>query len=347
MAFIPLTGGGSLVDNIIDRFQDEPGFDFIAYTDAQQVTGELFRELIGPDFEPYKGLATYADIQANASAIALADANQNVQKIIEGITESVSGFALEAPGFELITSGEFIVFNLTPTISTPETSDVQYRIDGGNWVTIGSGTTIQTYSEAITGLQFNTTYTIEFRQSLFGTQSIIGSEQVTTVADYTELANDQTGLSFVANSSIVMGDIANSTTALSDLFNSEIARETFWDSEIASGILMDSNNASRQWMIDNVSHIQSFEQATDWIQRYSGKVFVLFFENGGQNYGQNAGYRYIQPGNGDFMRLIGSEDRSDRVFPLETKSDQSRTYGNVPRVRWVIMDRTDLDGQNL
>lgn len=337
--FIPLTGGGSIAQQIIDRFQDEPGFDFISYADAQEVTGELFRELIGPDFEPYKDLATYADIQADANAIAFADANANVQKIIDGISESVSGFVLEAPGFELLFGVDIMVFELTPTVSTPETSDVQYRIDGGNWVTIGSSTAINTYSETITGLDPNTTYTIDVRQSLFGTPSIVGTHQVTTESDYSSAASSQS----------VMEKIANSASLLSATFDSGSIREAFWDSELASNILMDSNNTSRQWMIDNVSHTQSFNQNTSWSQRYSGKAFVLR----GKFVGSNAnnvqpGHRYVQPG--DISRQNHTQagvDYSDRVYPLQTVSGNTQLTFQNPEIQFVIMDRTDLDGQNL
>ena len=182
MAFIPLTGGGSLVDNIIDRFQDEPGFDFIAYTDAQEVTGELFRELIGPAFEPYKDLATYAEIQAIPAAIALVDASDNAQKVIEGITTTVEGFAIDAPAVTAYSGNDgFILLKISNQIATPEQSTLQYRINGGAWQSLATLTNeIGTEYVVIPELENNTTYTIEARQSLFGTQSIIASKQVTT-----------------------------------------------------------------------------------------------------------------------------------------------------------------------
>lgn len=240
--FIPLTGGGSIAQQIIDRFQDEPGFDFISYADAQQVTGELFRELIGPDFEPYKDLATYADIQADANAIALADANANVQKVIEGIQETVSGFAIEAPGFDLLLAASFIYFEITPTVATPEQHSIQYRIDNGNWVTVGSGFSIETYSVLITDTSFDTNYKIEVRQSLFGTQSIIGTHQVTTDSDLSginqefldSITSSQTTLNSFINEIDVFKEIISTPLGLTSILSSPYALNSVWDDADAS-----------------------------------------------------------------------------------------------------------------
>ena len=137
--FIPLTGSTNIVDQIIQRFQGVPEFDFIEYTDAQKVTGQLFFELIGDPFDPYKDLETFAQIEADPTAIDLVNNSTNAQKVIAGITAEVVGFALDAPALEAYSGNDgFILLSVTNQVTTPEASNLQYRVDGGGWVTLAT-----------------------------------------------------------------------------------------------------------------------------------------------------------------------------------------------------------------
>ena len=275
MAFIPLTGGGSLVDNIIDRFQDEPGFDFIAYTDAQQVTGELFRELIGPDFEPYKDLSTYAEIQAIPEAIALVDASTNAQKIIAGITETVTGFVIDEPTVNAYTGNDgFILLSITNSISTPEASTLQYRINDGGWNAASTVTadTIDTTYVVIPDLDNNTTYKVDVRQSLFGTQSKVLTLNLTTTPtteNWKSFFGNQTDRDYFYSDSYTNGNTygLNGKTVMEMVFGSAPMIDAIYgDNQTISLVDQELNNlstlaASEQGMVGLANNTNSFEHA--------------------------------------------------------------------------------------
>lgn len=128
--FIPLTGGNNLVNEIIKRFQNVPNFDFIEYIDAQKKAGELFFQLIGEAFEPYKDFETFADIEANATAFALVSESTNAQKVIEGIEPT--GFFIDAPTVAAYAGNDgFILLKISNAVAVPQESVLQYRIDRG------------------------------------------------------------------------------------------------------------------------------------------------------------------------------------------------------------------------
>jgi len=180
--FIPLTGSTNIVDQIIERFQGVPNFDFIEYTDAQKVTGQLFYELIGDAFVNYKDLETFAQIESDPTAIGLVNGSSNAQKVIEGIAPTTTGFALDAPDIKTYSGNDgFILLAITNQIATPEASILQYRVNGGGWITLATLTDeITTSYVVLPELPNNETFVIEARQSLFGTPSLIAGKSVVT-----------------------------------------------------------------------------------------------------------------------------------------------------------------------
>ena len=238
--FIPLTGSTNIVDQIIQRFQGVPSFDFIEYTDAQKVTGQLFFELIGDPFEPYKGLETFAQIEADPTAIDLVNNSTNAQKVITGIVAEVVGFALDAPDVKAYAGNDgFILLAITNQVSTPDASNLQYRVDGGAWVTVATLTNeIETSYVVLPELPNNQQFTIEARQSLFGTPSLIASRSVTTtptVANWNAFFNDVSTRNYFYNDSYTDNNTYGALT-------SKTVMEMIFGSEGVVGAIAENNN---------------------------------------------------------------------------------------------------------
>lgn len=357
MAFIPLTGGGSLVDNIIDRFQDEPGFDFIAYTDAQEVTGELFRELIGPDFEPYKDLATYADIEAVQDAIALVDASTNAQQIIAGITETVTGFVIDEPTVNAYTGNDgFILLSITNAISTPEASTLQYRINDGGWTSAASLTadTIDTSYVVIPDLDNNTTYKLDVRQSLFGTQSKVLTLNLTTTPTtenwksffsntsdrdhfYTDSYTDgntygidgKTVMEMILGSEAVVNAIAEDNTILDLMEQNSQNITTLTDSASGTAGLFNSvngfnhvfNRANQTNRLSYLGAMAASEQAMLYVSNTPSSFETIIAST-------------------EAMTAVDNVDLATRILILEQTSTQN--YANFTNIADFIDDETAM-----
>ena len=166
--FIPLTQPGELdiLDEIVKRAKGNPNFNYIEFTDAQERTGELFRRLIGPDFESYKDLATFAEIEAIQVAADLVAASENAQIIIEGFSATL----LEAPNLLTFGFDDFIIVVAEPTQITEETI-VQVRIDEGDWQNTNVTSTAEAGAWLFPNLTTNEPYKIDARLSKTGFQS--------------------------------------------------------------------------------------------------------------------------------------------------------------------------------
>ena len=319
--FIPLTGSTNIVDQIIQRFQGVPSFDFIEYTDAQKVTGQLFFELIGDPFEPYKNLETFAQIEADPTAIDLVNNSTNAQKVITGIVAEVVGFALDAPDVKAYAGNDgFILLAITNAISTPEASFLQYRIDRGGWITLSTLTNqIETSYVVLPELPNNQQFTIEARQSLFGTPSLIASRSVTTtptVANWNAFFNDVSTRNYFYNDSYVDNNTYGALT-------SKTVMEMIFGSEGVVDAIYSNNNtiAIADLNANNLSTLVASEK---------GMVGLANNSNG---------FEYAIA-NQDYMTAIDNVDQAVRILILEQTSTQD--YTNFTNVADFIDDQNAM-----
>ena len=268
--FIPLTG--SPVNDIIKQFLQEPGFDVISYSDAQEVTGQLFRELIGPDFEPYKNLATFADIQAIQAAIDLIDANSNAQKIIAGT--QIPSFMIDPPVVNVYPGDDFALIAVSAQSITPEASFVQYSVNDGAYVTMGNLTLeTGTFYAVLTDLTPDTQLKIQARQFTPNVISSVATKFVNTTptaAKWNEFFNNVAiREAFYTDSytNNIFYGISSPKTAMQWIFSSRrVVDELYVNSNTISIIDSQPINittlaASEQGMLGLANNMTGFEHA--------------------------------------------------------------------------------------
>lgn len=94
-----LIGGGGDIGEAMARSLDS---DWCAYSDTKGVTGAVLGDLIGPAFDPYRGMATIADVAGDASAKAVVSGSSPTLALIRRTTAAAARYFLPAIGDPLL-----------------------------------------------------------------------------------------------------------------------------------------------------------------------------------------------------------------------------------------------------